>query len=264
MEIIEEETTDPHENEPAIVDIKDDKIKLLEKRGFFPTSDGLIDDTYYAIKKDLTKSTSLRQYRSVKDLIELPYEDMERVLFMKDSMIAIEVCFFYGDARLLSSFNGQKRFYDVDPLYLEPFIARYVRAINRCGMETFYSCDGWHKRPDKSQELVILFRDRYSWIWHMVLCEYNNIDGLCHWEHTIDGSMYLSRIQLPKDDKDKKQIYSRVLAAADEFLNKCNILKELKNSFLSAGYPSRIDSFSDSEVEEIIRVFFADQFVKTR
>ena len=61
-----------------------------------------------------------------------------------------------------SSFGRCQYFYDVDPFWLEPFIAKYVRVINRCGMETFFSCDGWHKAPRKSREVTILFSDRYS------------------------------------------------------------------------------------------------------
>ena len=50
MEI--DEFIDPKENEPAILNLPIDKLKLLEKRGFFPTSSGLIDDTYYNTRKE--------------------------------------------------------------------------------------------------------------------------------------------------------------------------------------------------------------------
>lgn len=260
MEIVEEEYIDPREKEPAVFDLSLDKMKLLEKRGFFPTTSGLIDDTYYTIRKEIRRHTHLQEMLSVQDLVNMSFDDMERVLFMKDSMIGMPVTFLYGENRWIDTFGGYRKFFDVDPLCLEPFIAKYVRSINRCGMETFFSCDGWHKRPGKSREIVILFRDRYSWIWHKVICKLNNIEEFCCWEHKNEGSEPLSRIRLPRDDERKIQIYNGVLLAADMFIDNIVLLKRLKTSFLLNVHASEIDALSDCGVEEKMKEFLVNYF----
>ncbi len=260
MEIYEEEYIDPREKEPAILNLSLDKIKLLEKRGFFPTSSGLIDDKYYTIRKEIRRNTHLQGMLSVQDLVDMSFDEMERVLFMKDSVIGMPVTFMYDENRWIDTFGGYRQFYDVDPLCLEPYISKYVRVINRCGMETFFSCDGWHKKPSKSREMVILFRDRYSWIWHKVMCKLNNIEEFCCWEHNNEGSEPLSRIRLPGDDKRKIQIYDGVQLAADMFVKNFDLLKRSKKSFLLNVHASEIDDLSDCEIEENMMEFLVNYF----
>ena len=256
---ISDDYIDPEENEPAILNLSVDKKKLLEKRGLFPTASGLIDDTYYITRKEIKRNTHLQGLLSVHELTNMSLNEMERVLYKKDSVIGMEVISFDDDSSYYS-FGGYKRFYDVDPLCLEPYIAKYVRAINRGGMKTFFSCDGWHNKAYKSRELVIRFTDRYSWIWHKVLCKLNNIEEYCCWEHRSSGKNLSSRILLPRADEQRIQIYNGVLLAADVFVQNTNLLKGLKDSFLLKVDASEMDELSDTEVEERMREFLDNHF----
>ena len=257
MEIIEE-YEDPRDNEPVEFDLPTEKIDLLIKRGFFPTSSKLIDDKYYNTRKDVKRNTHLKERISVPQLVSISIEEMEQLLFMKDSMIPMPVTLYSDEKQWRDSFGSYTRFYDVDPLCLEPYIAKYVRAINRCGIETVYSCDGWHEKPKKSREIVIQFRDRYGWSWHKQLCELNSINEYCPWEYINEGAGYCVIISLLRDDKQKLEIYNQVLLAADVFVEQCVSLKRLKESFVSHSLESEMDSLSNSEVE----ILFGDFFIK--
>ena len=217
MEFVED-TFDPNEREPAFFELPENKLVLLRKRGFFPTSTGLIDDVYYKFLRSINAPTHLRGDLSVKKLVEMPYEEMKEVLFRKDSMIAMPVTFYYNEPHWSDSFGRHRSYYDVEPLCLEPYISKYVRAINRCGMETFYSCDGWHSSTEKSKELVILFSDRYSWIWHKLLYKRRFIPKNCHWEYGHSGSNLVARIILPKKDDEKLHVYNHVMSAANTII----------------------------------------------
>lgn len=255
MEFWEEEIIDPRDNEPAILELSADTIKILEKRGLFPTLSGLIDDTYYVTRKEIIRHTHLKGGISVQQLIKMSFEELERILFMKDSVTGMPVTFFYDELGWGESFGGEKMFYDVNPFFLEPYIAKYVRAINRCGMKTFYSCDGWHKSIEKSKELVVLFRDRYSWIWHKLVCKLINIQEYCCWEHEKGGAEHIARIRLHREDEQKIQVYNRLLLAADIVVENYVFLKKMKESFLSCNYGFEMDTLSDYETEKRIRDF---------
>ena len=53
---------------------------------------------------------------------------------------------------------------------LEKFIARYVKAISACGIQTHGSCDGNHHRPPY-RGICIEISSGMGEIWHKILCE---------------------------------------------------------------------------------------------
>lgn len=252
MEIVEE-FEDPRDKEPATFELPNDKKNLLKRRGFFPTMSNLIDDTFYTTRKDVKRITHLNESLSVLQLVNLSVDEMEKVLYKKDSMAYMEVSFYHDEKIWNDSFAGYKLFYDVDPLCLEPYIARYIRMINRCGMETFFSCDGWHEKPEKSREMVILFRDRYAWLWHKQLCEIIEIGEYCLWKHVNEGSDYIARIKLPREDKQKIQIYNQIERAAEIFDKEEANLKKLKESIVCEVRANDMDTLSNNEIESIFR-----------
>lgn len=250
MEIIEEEYVDPHDLEPALFKLTDEKRIILEKRGLFPGPDGQIDDRYYTTRRNIKRRSHLKAITSILQLIEMPCLEMERLLFEKDSMQAIPVVFYDNTETWSNSFGCYPYFYDVDPFCLEPYIAKYVRAINRCGMQTFYSCDGWHKRASKSKELVILFRERYSLIWHKLICGLLDVDKNSCWEYECNGLLLVARIRLPRDDERKLIIYTDLLSAANTFVEKSDFCRDLKLYIAHNSNDREMDYLSNKEVEK--------------
>ena len=53
---------------------------------------------------------------------------------------------------------------------LEKFIARYVKAISACGVQTHGSCDGNHHRPP-GRGIFIEISTGMGKLWHKILCE---------------------------------------------------------------------------------------------
>lgn len=251
MEFVED-TFDSNGRKPVYFNLTEDKLVLLRRRGFFPTSTGLIDDVYYEFTSSINAPTHLKGDLSIKQLVEMACEDMEEVLFKKDSTIAMPVTFNFNEPYWDDSFGEYKRYCDVEPLCLEPYIARYIRAINRCGMKTFYSCDGWHNSPAKSKELVILFSDRYSWIWHKLMYKRSYIQKVCNWEHKHSGSDLVARIVLPIKDDGKLKVYNQIITVANTIIENSDYLISLKEHVVQNIFGVEINSLTDSEAEKKI------------
>ncbi len=56
----------------------------------------------------------------------------------------------------------------VDVQGLEPYVARYVKAVSACGVATNYSCDG----NDEGQRCVKVNAAKPFNIWHKMICKY--------------------------------------------------------------------------------------------
>ena len=54
---------------------------------------------------------------------------------------------------------------------LEPFVARYVKAISACGVATVMSCDGNHHTERNLQRIFVEFRSQPNSIWHEIICK---------------------------------------------------------------------------------------------
>ena len=53
--------------------------------------------------------------------------------------------------------------------FLEPFVGRYVKAINACGVATCMSCDGNHHAQGNSQRILINFEGEPNILWHKII-----------------------------------------------------------------------------------------------
>jgi len=100
---------------------------------------------------------------------ELDTNQLIRTLFAKDSVD-------YGfSAQYLdepySEFKNKPVW--VSGALLDPYIARFIHAINSIGIRTIQCCDGWHKNMDASGRYAyIKFPDRYSMLLFWIIEEY--------------------------------------------------------------------------------------------
>lgn len=114
---------------------------------------------------------------------------------------------------------------------LEPFIARYVIAINQIGIKTFWSCDGWHKKSE--HVLGIGFLDRNSMIWHKIISSRIEDGENIEWQHCFPKAI----LKLPKEDNEKLKMYATLNRRATyleknraKFLDlKRDIIEKVKN-----------------------------------
>ena len=132
----------------------------------------------------------------------------------------------------------------VDPLDLEPFVARYIIAINKAGVQTFFSCDGWHKKSE--HVLKIGFKERYSLIWHKIICSILADNHGVSW--TYDNLFAI--LYLPKTDKGKIEKYISLNKNAEDIELLQNKLLEIKRKLIFKAKNKVKNSLSDDEVEE--------------
>ncbi len=197
-------------------------ISLLKARGFLIDSvqdKYCLSDNSYPPVCQLQKSyktSDLEYLKSILRETEIGFVDnQERIRLEKTDDITVqhfaeylfprepvdpiypeEMCFKdYSWKYLRSNHYGEK----VAVCCLEPYIARYVKAISSCGLSTKSSCDGFHKN---SHALFILFFCKPYELWHVHL-----------WKH------YLSKLF----KLEWNRTYSRISLKNNRFLTYSNI-----------------------------------------
>lgn len=192
-----------------------------------------MQNNLYVLLVDKTKTPEfeierLSRFRGLKYIAE--EKDINTFLvkyFSKDS-VSNQEAFYNGHdqkwAKCFASHNSLCGGY-IDPVYLEPFIARYVNAINSIGIKTFSSCDGWHNKPNKNK-MFIAFKERYSKIWHKIIFSIiENTYGIV-WSY----NRFEAFINLPTSDKIKIKIYTAINKIAEIIENNRKQLCELKRN----------------------------------
>ncbi len=100
----------------------------------------------------------------------------EVFLLSKPNIAAMEKVFadnppiegaYENDANGRSTFKHRIHGETVPVELLDPFIARYIKAISACSVPTIASCDGNH--PQMNQ-MYLMIKDRTSRIWHKLIC----------------------------------------------------------------------------------------------
>lgn len=131
----------------------------------------------------------------------------------------------------------------VSPKDLDPFVARYVMAINRAGAFTCCSCDGWHAYSEN--KLSILLTDRYSKIWHGIIASFLKDDHGIHWEIN-DRELSL---KLPKSDEGKIKAYLALNKMAEEIERLGPQLLDLKERMVDKMRGETKDTLSDEAID---------------
>lgn len=134
----------------------------------------------------------------------------------------------------------------IDPLCLEPFIARYVNAVNAIGAKTSSSCDGWHNEK-KEHDAHIIFKDRYSRIWHKLMCE--RLSGTRAKWSLFRGNVV--DLYLPRSDEGKIKAYTILNKNAEEFENRREELLLLKVRLIDKLKRKQKSTLTDEEIEKL-------------
>ncbi len=203
------------------------------------------------VNKEADQTSEIKRLAIFRGLnIEVEEKDLKTFLeryFGKDSVIEQEV-FYYGHNEKWAKCFASNRLQDnyVDSLDLDPFVARYVLAINKIGIKTYLSCDGWHKLS--GNQLLIGFKERYSRIWHKIICSYFKDYIPLNWKY--DGNV--ANIDLPKNDKGKINTYINVNKNAELFeLHQKELLKLKENVILTLKGQKK-NSLTDDEIEVLL------------
>lgn len=144
--------------------------ELLKARGFLLEDEGLIlsdnshrDDITYL--KGLLKECNIGKVRNGKIVIAQG-GNVEKI-FYKDNQIGGEAC---TNGETWKKFIHNSFAPQIPVRWLEPFIARYVKAISACGVGTWCSCDGNHLDRRSSHRIIIDLTGMPNSIWHEIIC----------------------------------------------------------------------------------------------
>ena len=210
-------------------DFEENKYRLLRMRGFrTDRSFSHIDSHYYHGTETLRfmgmKLKDILTAGSIEPLLEM---------FRKDGVENQSVSIKNSVRRNLwaNHFAGNLQLVDVEPDKLEPFVARLVRALNRVGCYTFYSCDGWHEKT--KGDLLIKFDDRNSALWCRLLMQ-SMVRSKCRFEYVFDDNTfsYTMKLRLPMDDAERLRSYIRVNETAARIEENEELFRKLRSTMI--------------------------------
>ena len=185
---------------------------------------------------------NLACFRGFKDFDKrISFDDFIARYFSKDSASRFETFYESKYEYWCMSFASMRPNEKLDPLDLDPFIARYVLALNDIGIFTIDSCDDWHK--EKKDGIYVIFKERYSMIWHSLICDMLNL-----LKFDYDGRR--GTISRPKTDSEKVRWYIKVNKNAEILEKNMEYLQKLKEQVVNRLVQIGMDDLSDIKVKE--------------
>ena len=221
--------------------------ELLKARGFLLEDEGLIlsdnshpDDIKY-LNSLLTKE-NIGEVKDGKIVIALG-GNVEKI-FYKDNQIGGEAC---TEGETWKKFIHNSFAPQIPVRWLEPFIARYVKAISACGVGTWCSCDGNHLDRRSSHRIIIDLTGMPNSIWHEIICNrllYGRFKF--RWGLSSDGAKIIRFIK-----KDKWIKYAELNRAGEFLYNNRIKIRQIRREASSGITNSMARHLSDDELAAI-------------
>ena len=203
--------------------------------------------------KRLERFRGLRRSTGEKDLNALVTR-----YFSKDSVPGYSVL-FNGHYEIWTKCFASSTLADtyVDPLGLDPFIARYILSINKIGIKTCYSCDGWHSDPKKNK-VVIIFKEHFSKVYHKVIT-YKFLHSGLLWNYNEPGNAI--SLRLSDDDYYKLKLYTSINKNAEYLEEQEARLFEIKKQLVKRLKGKPKNNLTNDELECLF-TYTIDQILK--
>lgn len=146
---------------------------------------------------------------------------------------------------------------------LEPFIARYVKALNAIGLNTDWSCDGNHRKEEKKNRIQIGFPNRLSLLWHVALCRHYPAlqNGLVWRLEDAKKAHHTRMIVCEFNSQNQLHTYVCINKTAEKIEVQKDALLEIKEKLHMALLYSGIDlsEASDGEIMSIMEKQFVEE-----
>lgn len=220
-------------------------IELLKVRGFlFEKLYGELHMSDTSFKEDAPfLNELLRQYGyghlEGKKVVINPNPDpiLLEALFVNDAPIEGS---YEGAGGSGSKFKHRVHGESVPVKLLDPFIARYVKAITACSVPTTASCDGNH--PQMNQ-MFLMIKDRTSRIWHKLICMM-----LLAGVYDIRWNSDCTAVEF--DESVKYQTYFEMNRAAEYLYDNRQEIRKILNSAMREMAGSFFLNHSAEEIEK--------------
>ena len=124
---------------------------------------------------------------------------------------------------------------------LEPFIARYIKAISACCVLTAGSCDGNHHR---SRKMFIIMDGEESICWHRLICEKCLVDkfDIC-WDENFTAMHFTQ--------KTRYDTYHEVNKAAEYLYRNRKVIRRIKTDAFSGMSRLYLKKRPSEEIKDI-------------
>ena len=175
----------------------------------------------------------------------LKKEEIAQKYFRKQSVVNQEKHPNLKDNKWPKSFAGKPLFgVRIKAETLEPFVARYVNAVNSIGAKTCSSCDAWDYQ--NNDHMFIVFKERYSMFWHQIIYEKLNLKS--KWVYKgLSGE-----IHLPSGDENKIKKYVTLNQDADVIEKNQKQMLVLKGKVIEKLKRKQKTNLSDAEIKRLL------------
>lgn len=136
----------------------------------------------------------------------------------------------------------------VPAVFLEPYIARYVKAISSIGIMTYACCDGAHYNR-KTSELYVMHQGIYDLYWHKIILNYyfDNILQNIKWE--INKSKFDFKFSCNYIAEDAVEVFYQINKLAKEIYDNRIRLREIKMSIYdNLRFDINHNTYSEEEI----------------
>lgn len=168
--------------------------------------------------------------------------------FLEQTYISFPVGFFDKPWKMLIRHEfGSK----VDVRNLEPFVARYVKAVSACGVDTSFSCDGNH--PAGKRLIQIKAHSPFD-IWHGLVVKH-----IVFPRFGIDPA---NKDGVPFNPNNQFMLYLTLNRAAEYLYQHRKEIREIKKNACSVFTASMMKHLDDSESEKLFVENIEHEFAK--
>lgn len=225
--------------------------EILKARGFLLEDTGLVlsdnsdrDDASYLNK--LLTADNLGKVEGDKIFIN-PSANVEKIFYSK-LIGGCESCPPIG--RTWKRFLHESFDPKVPVFLLEPFVARYVKAISACGVETYGSCDGnhhdEHQRERYISRILVEIAGEPNSIWHEIICKRLLVKRFkLKWLFGRDS------LKIPFDKKDKWRKYLEFNRAGEFLYNNRIKIRQIRRAASDGITVSMARHLSSEELAKI-------------
>lgn len=214
-------------------------ISILKARGFLIECSRLDNSCYVSdnscpgdkkyLEEILKGSAGDCQFGEIKNSTIYINEDAEawelfRILFIDIDLSIIDATSCSSNDTW-SSFRNRIHGFKFPVKLMEPYVARYIKAVSACGCNTESCCDGNHVEKHRNKRMVVGVGYPASRFWHNLICE-NITDKLFPLPWTGDHT------KIVLNNVDRAEIYYTLNCAADWLYKNRFELQEIKRKSL--------------------------------
>ncbi len=223
-------------------------VELLKSRGFLISDEELsLSDNAHADDKEfldhLLRGENIGKISDDQIIISHP-ENIESIYYIYNQIGASAAEDVEDWGKFLHNGHAPK----ICLKMLEPFVARYIKAVSACGVSTWCSCDGNHPRHHGIHVNTVSGPNS---LWHKIICQKVLAEKfMLNWDKSYEVITF--------DKGHKWKTYIELNRAAEYLYNNREILRHIRHKSSKSISNSQARKCSNDELNKL----FYDEAVK--